>query len=123
MGKQKRPHAASALSGFGLECTTVPNQTTHAKENKMEVEKNVVPADIKHTKGVSTKHLELFNLGVRGKETKRGDAVIVPHSKANYTRYVKSLLPRWNKTFAPKRWVHSADYRNGKRVIVLQRSV
>ena len=88
----------------------------------MDIEKNVHPGKVERVRGISKEHRPIYDLPVRDPVTKQGDAVVIPHSAKNYNRYVKSLLPRWNKRFAPMHWVHSSDYRKGKRVILIQRS-
>lgn len=88
----------------------------------MIIEKNIVPKKEKIGRSIEEKYKPMFDLEPRNRETKQGDAAVLPYTDTNYKNIVKSLLPRWNKRFAPRHWVHSSDYRNGKRVIIVQRS-
>lgn len=88
----------------------------------MKIENDVGPSDTKRTRGIKKEYEPIFLLKPRNRETERGEAVTVEYTKKNYQKYIQSLLPRWNKTFAPTHWVHSSEYREDGRVIIIQKS-
>lgn len=77
---------------------------------------------LKSGRGISKDYQEIFDLKPIELVTGRGPCVDVPHTKKNYTRYIKSLLPRWNKEYAPMHWSHSSGYDSaGNKVIRIHR--
>lgn len=89
----------------------------------MKKETDVTPVESeKRVRGIKKEFEPIFLLKPRHPETKRGEAIALEYTKENYRKYIQSLLPRWNKEHAPKHWVHSSEYRDEGRVIIIQRS-
>lgn len=86
----------------------------------MEKINNVKAGERKRS--IKKEYETIFTLKPINPETKIGEAVDVVYSKETYSRLIKGLLPRWNKLFAPMRWIHSSAFnQQGKRVIRIQR--
>ena len=80
------------------------------------IEENAVPP-----KGprITSKWEQAFSLEPRDPDTKQGQAAVYPIE--DHKNIVSSLLPRWNRDYAPKRWTSFLDRKDGKRVVKIQR--
>ena len=70
-------------------------------------------------KKVSEQYMSIYNLEPRDPVTKQGQTAVLPIS--HFDNISRSLLPRWNRDFAPRRWKAFRDNRKGTQVVCIQR--